>query len=124
MVTYVLRRLQSGNIALSKILNFEPIGNIIGRVKNNHGFVYNINVKDSERLKKHGSEMLNIYETLLKYNYGVDTMKLASWEKITDPFTVTSFYDSNGYQKCQNTPPIYFDDKVDIFEINQYFKKL
>ena len=124
MATYVMRRLNSGNISLSKIVDFVPIGTVIGRTKNNHGFIYNINIDPSERLKKHGAEILNIYETLLKYNYKVDTIKLASWEKITESLTVTSFYESNGYKKCNNTSSIYFDDKVNIFEINQYYKKL
>ena len=46
MSTYVLRQLKSGNIKLSKILNFKEVGSIIGRTKNTDHFIYNIKVNE------------------------------------------------------------------------------
>jgi ribosomal protein S18 acetylase RimI-like enzyme len=124
MSTYVFRQLASGNTKLSKILNFQEVGSIIGRTKNTDHFIYNIKVDEDVRRQKNGSELLNIYETMIKYNYNINKVHLAAWEKISDPNSVKQFYIFNGYIKDNNILPIHFDDKVDFFEINQYFKIL
>ena len=124
MSTYVLRKLASGNIKLSKILSFQEVGSIIGRTQNTNHFIYNIKINEDLRRQKNGSEMLNVYETLIKYNYDINKIHLAAWEKISDPDSVKQFYVSNGYVKDNNILPIHFDDKVDFFEINQYYKIL
>lgn len=123
MFTYILKQLNSGNIKLSKILNAKEIGSIIGRVENQKGFICNINVNQEHRRNKHGSEILNMYENLVKYNYNVNEIHLAAWENIRNPFSVTNFYVSNGYIS-KNKKSTYYDDKIDIFEINQYYKTL
>ena len=124
MSTYVLRQLASGNIKLSKIISFQEVGSIIGRTQNTNHFIYNIKINEDFRRQKNGSEMLNVYETLIKYNYDINKIHLAAWEKISDPDSVKQFYVSNGYVKDNKRLPIHFDDKVDFFEINQYYKIL
>ena len=124
MSTYILRHLTSGNIKLSKIINFQEVGSIIGRTQNTNHFIYNIKINEDLRRQKNGSEMLNVYETLIKYNYDINKIHLAAWEKISDPDSVKQFYVSNGYVKDNKILPKHFDDKVDFFEINQYYKIL
>lgn len=124
MSTYVLRQLASGNIKLSKILSSQEVGSIIGRTQNTNHFIYNIKINKDLRRQKNGSEMLNVYETLIKYNYDINKIHLAAWEKISDPDSVKQFYVSNGYVKDNKRLSIHFDDKVDFFEINQYYKIL
>ena len=72
MATYVLRSLNSGNISLNKFINFKQVGSIIGRPQNNELYIYNLNVSNENRRKKHGSEILRTYETLMKHNYGIE----------------------------------------------------
>jgi ribosomal protein S18 acetylase RimI-like enzyme len=124
MSTYVFRQLASGNNKLSKILDFQEVGSIIGRTKNTDHFIYNIKVREDFRRQKNGSEMLNVYEKLIKYNYNINQVHLAAWENISDPNSVNQFYISNGYVKNNNILPIQLDDKVNFFEINQFYKIL
>lgn len=124
MSTYVLRQLRSGNIKLSKILNFNEVGSILGRTQNTNHFIYNIKVNEEFRNQKHGSELLNVYETIIKYNYHIKQIHLAAWENISDPNMVKQFYISNDYVKDNSILPIHFDDKINFFEINQYYKIL
>ena len=123
MSTYVLRQLKSGNIKLSKILTFKEVGSIVGRTRNTRHFIYNIKIDDDYRRQGHGTEMLNVYETLTKYTYNIKQIHLAAWENISTPNSVKQFYISNGYVK-DNISPIHFDDTIDFFEINQYYKIL
>ena len=123
MATYVLRSLNSGNISLNKFINFKQIGSILGRAENNNLYIYNLNVSIENRRKNHGSEILNTYETLMKHNYGIENIYISAWENIQHPESVNSFYIYNGYQKLDKNP-LYYDNKVDLFEINKFFKKL
>ena len=124
MTTYILRELSSGNLLLNKIINFKQIGRIIGRIQNNNAYIYNIDVSLQNRRLKHGSDILNVYETLIKNNYNVNTINVSAWENISNPSSVKEFYISNGYKINLNQSPKYYDDKLNIFEINQFFKKL
>jgi ribosomal protein S18 acetylase RimI-like enzyme len=123
MATYVLRSLNSGNISLNKFINFKQVGSIIGRPQNNELYIYNLNVSIENRRKKHGSEILNTYETLMKHNYGIENIYISAWENVQYPESVNSFYIHNGYQKLDKKP-LYYDNKIDLFEINKFFKKL
>ena len=82
--------------------------------------VVNIKIDDDYRRQGHGTEMLNVYETLTKYTYNIKQIHLAAWENISTPNSVKQFYISNGYVK-DNILPIHFDDTIDFFEINQIF---
>ena len=123
MATYVLRSLNSGNISLNKFINFKQVGSILGRTENNKLYIYNLNVSIENRRKKHGSEILNTYEALMKHNYGIENIYISAWENIQHPESVNNFYIYNGYQKLDKNP-VYYDNKVDLFEINKFFKKL
>ena len=124
MTTYVFRQLSSGNLSLKKIINFKQVGSIIGRVDENKGYIYNIDVSLENRRHKHGSELLKVYETLLKHNYNINQIRVSAWENISNPFSITQFYNFNEYNINLDNIPQHYDDKLNVFEINQYSKKL
>ena len=121
--SYVLRSLNSGNISLNKFINFKQVGSIIGRIDNQNLYIHNLNINVENRRKKHGSDILNTYETIIKNHYNIKNIYLSAWENIQHPDSVNKFYIYNGYHKL-NKNPNYYDDKFDVFEINKFYKKL
>ena len=56
----------------------KQVGSILGRTENNKLYIYNLNVSIENRRKKHGSEILNTYEALMKHNYGIENIYISA----------------------------------------------
>ena len=125
MLTYILRSLNSGNIHFKKLCNLHEIGSIRGRIKDNTCYIININIIDLEnRRKKHGSELINIFETVVKHNYNINEIRLSAWENTHQSMYISKFYLHNKYIKSPNEESSYYDDSVNIFKITNFMKKL
>ena len=124
MITYLFNLKSNGNIILKKFVNFQEIGSIIGRTRNNKGYIHNIFVNESYRRSNHGSDMLSAYERQLKINYNIKEIRLAAWENISKPNSVSHFYNRNGYFINKSINPYYYDDKINIYEIINFYKKI
>ena len=76
-------------------------------------------------VKKRNSECIdNLYTyNECKHNYEIENIYISAWENIQYPESVNNFYIHNGYQKLDKNP-VYYDNKIDLFEINRFFKKL
>ena len=109
-------------IVLNLRNNMKKVGTINFGFHRRTGYITNIIVNDSERMKGYGTELLKLSEESLRNIYKVKEIKVCAWNSSYNISNNLDFFIKNGYQI--NEKSSFYDDGSDLIEVQGLVKKL
>lgn len=109
-------------IVLNLRNNMKKVGTINFGFHKKTGYITNIIVNESDRMKGYGTELLKLSEESLRNIYKVKEIKVCAWNSSYNVSNNLDFFIKNGYQI--NEKSSLYDDESDLIELQGLVKKL